>query len=109
MKDRIINKALYNMIYIDICGFPQRTRKSSDKLNHLPMDVEYKGQSNGLDSLPRCNQFLTTVSTILIIIRHGKVPWTRERRPRSCARTGGAAALRERDAAAREGIDAAAA
>jgi len=66
-------------------------------------------QSNGLDSLPRCNQFLTTVSTILIIIRHGKVPWTRERRPRSCARTGGAAALRERDAAAREGIDAAAA
>ena len=28
-------------------------------------------QSNGLDSLPRCNQFLTRVSTILIIIRHG--------------------------------------
>ena len=42
MKDGLINKALYNMIYIDICGFPQPTRKSSDKLNHLPMDEEYK-------------------------------------------------------------------
>ena len=40
MKGGLINKALYNMIYI--YGFPKWTRKSSDKLIHLPMDEEYK-------------------------------------------------------------------
>lgn len=38
MKGGLINKALYNVIYM----VSKVTRKSSDKLIHLPMEEEYK-------------------------------------------------------------------
>lgn len=37
MKDGLINKALYNMIYMVF-----RSGQGSGKLIHLPMDEEYK-------------------------------------------------------------------